>query len=86
MKQPFAVWNCSAQLYEQLHAQANRHDDNEMRLLTEIGTDALKLAQISRVTEAWKAYALGYEVLCEAVHDEEFAGIENAQSAITICA
>jgi hypothetical protein len=38
---------------------------------------------LRQIIEAWKSYALGYEVLCEAVADNEGAGIENAQAVIT---
>jgi hypothetical protein len=62
--------------------EAIRHDTAEMELLTEIGMDALRLARADRIIEAWKSYALGYEVLYEAVADSDAAGIENARAAI----
>ena len=54
----------------------------EIFLLTEIGTDALNLARADIIIDAWKSYALGYEVFCEALSDKELAGSENAQIAI----
>lgn len=67
-------------LREQVTANANAN--REIMLLTEIGTDALKLARAGVIIDAWKTYALGYEVFCEALSDKELAGSENAQIAI----
>ena len=69
-------------LNEKLGDQAARHDTREMFLLTEIGADALRLARSGTIVEAWKSYALAYEVFCEAIADDEEAGIENAMAAL----
>ena len=85
-RQTIAKWYDLCQLEnalsDLLEEEIRKLDAGEMVLLTEIGTDALNLARADQVIEAWKSYALGYEVLCEAAADNEAAGIENAQAVI----
>lgn len=66
----------------QLNEQVARGSFREAVLLTEIGKTALDCARAAIVADAWKSYALGYEVFCEAAYDGDDAGILNAGTEI----
>ena len=50
----------------QLGEQAVKHDEQVTMLLGEIGMTVLGKMHAEMLAEAWKSYALGYEVFCEA--------------------
>jgi hypothetical protein len=52
------------------------------RLSAEIGRLGLEAVQATTARDAWKSYALGYEVFCEAAYDGDTVAILNAGSAI----
>jgi hypothetical protein len=57
-------------------------DQAAMVLLTEIGDAVLLQAHANYVAEAWKSYAIAYEVLCETAADKDKAGAKNASAAV----
>jgi hypothetical protein len=70
-------------LRRQLQEQARQHDQHNMVLLDEIGTTVLAKARTEMIADAWKSYALGYEVLCEAAAERDESGAGNASAAVT---
>jgi hypothetical protein len=66
----------------ELIEQARQQDQNAMVLLTEIGDAVLLRARADYIAEAWKSYAIAYEVLCETAADKDKEGAENASAAV----
>jgi hypothetical protein len=69
-------------LSEQLSEQARQHDQHNMVLLDEIGGSVLEKVLANTIADAWKSYALGYEVLCETAAEKDAIGANNASAAI----
>jgi len=57
-------------------------DNQAMRLMTEIADAAVKYARLDNICQAWKSYAIGYEVYCESSYEGDEIGIVNAGSEI----
>ncbi len=73
---------CMEGYKHQLTEQVDRGRFREAVLLTEVGKIALDWAKATVVADAWKSYALGYEVFCEATYDGDDAGVLNAGAEI----
>jgi hypothetical protein len=74
----FAIFACALAA---LIMESYRHREIR-RLAAEIGRLGLEAAQATTARDAWKSYALGYEVFCEATYDGDTGAILNAGSEI----
>ena len=67
---------------QELQRQADQHDHCNIALLTDIGVTDLAKTQAEVLAEAWKSYAIAYEVLCETVAEHDAVGSAHASAAV----
>ena len=69
-------------LHRQAVLRARKADNQTRRLMTEATDMASNYARLDAICQAWKSYAIGYEVFCEATYDHDELGIVNAGTEI----
>jgi hypothetical protein len=81
-REAWVARQCTEGYKRRLNEHMERGNAREALLLTEIGSVALDYAKAAVERDAWKSYALGYEVLCESVSDGDIDGALNARTEI----